>query len=144
MLSWTWNNTLTFAYNDLSIEIGFTSNGQHFDSLSFQKIDEVKYFGYCNGTTCTLAYEINIHSTSGTWINSSFKNITFDTLPNEQLMSILSAHATVNKNISKVEKKQISKFYNDEIINKVNLKFKEIGFKYVTLDLNGYKMGSMN
>ena len=43
-----------------------------------------------------------------------------------------------------VEKKQISKFYNDEIINKVNLKFKEIGFKYVTLDLNGYKMGSMN
>ena len=103
MLSWTWNDTLTFAYNDLSIEIGFTSNGQHFDSLSFQKIDEVKYFGYCNGTTCTLAYEINIHSTSGTWINSSFKNITFDTLPNEQLMSILSAHATVNKNISKVE-----------------------------------------
>ena len=103
MLSWTWNDTLTFAYNDLSIEIGFTSNGQHFDSLSFQKIDEVKYFGYCNGTTCTLAYEINIHSTSGTWINPSFKNITFDTLPNEQLMSILSAHATVNKNISKVE-----------------------------------------
>ena len=103
MLSWTWNDTLTFAYNDLSIEIGFTSNGQHFDSLSFQKIDEVKYFGYCNGTTCTLAYEINIHSTSGIWINSSFKNITFDTLPNEQLMSILSAHATVNKNISKVE-----------------------------------------
>ena len=103
MLSWTWNDTLTFAYNDLSIEIGFTSNGQHFDSLSFQKIDEVKYFGYCNGTTCTLAYEINIHSTSGTWINSSFKNITFDTLPNEQLRSILSAHATVNKNISKVE-----------------------------------------
>ena len=43
-----------------------------------------------------------------------------------------------------VEKKQIEKFYNDEIINKVNLKFKEIGFKYVTLDLNGYKMGSMN
>lgn len=43
-----------------------------------------------------------------------------------------------------VDKKQISKFYNDEMINKVNLKFKEIGFKYVTLDLNGYKMGSMN
>ena len=103
MLSWTWNNELTFAYSDLSIEIGFTSNGQHFDSLSFQKIDEVKYFGYCNGTTCTLAYEINIHSTSGIWTNSSFKNITFDTLPNEQLMSILSANATVSKNISKVE-----------------------------------------
>ena len=43
-----------------------------------------------------------------------------------------------------VEKEEIHKFYNDEIINKINLKFKEIGFKYVTLDLNGYKMGSMN
>ena len=96
MLSWTWNNTLTFNNSDLSIEIGFTSNGQHFDSLLFQKVDGVKYFGYCNGATCTLVYE------SGAWINSSFKNITFDTLPNEQLMSILSAHATVNKNISKV------------------------------------------
>ena len=45
---------------------------------------------------------------------------------------------------AQTSKKQIEKFYNDEIINKVNLKFKEIGFKYVTLDLNGYKMGSMN
>lgn len=97
MLSWTWNNTLTFNNSDLSIEIGFTSNGQHFDSLLFQKVDGVKYFGYCNGATCTLAYE------NGRWINSSFKNITFDTLPNEQLMGILSANATVSKNISKVE-----------------------------------------
>lgn len=97
MLSWTWNNTLTFNNSDLSIEIGFTSNGQHFDSLLFQKVDGVKYFGYCNGATCTLVYE------SGAWINSSFKNITFDTLPNEQLMSILSANATVSKNVSKVE-----------------------------------------
>ena len=103
MLSWTWNNTLPFTNSDLSIEIGFTSNGQHFDSLLFQTVDGVRYFGYCNGTTYTLAYEINSQSTSGTWRNSSFKNITFDTLPNEQLMSILSANATVNKNISKVE-----------------------------------------
>ena len=43
-----------------------------------------------------------------------------------------------------VERDEISKFYNYDIINKINLKFKEIGFKYVTLDLNGYKMGSMN
>ena len=43
-----------------------------------------------------------------------------------------------------VNKDEISKFYDDGIINKVNLKFKEIGFKYVTVDLNGYKMGSMN
>ena len=103
MLSWTWNNELTFAYNDLSIEIGFTSNGQHFDSLLFQKIDDRRYFGYCNGATCISVYEITSQSTSSGWINSSFKNITFDTLPNEQLMSILSANATVSKNISKVE-----------------------------------------
>lgn len=103
MLSWTWNNTLTFNNSDLSIEIGFTSNGQHFDRLLFQKVDYVKYLGYCNGTTCTLAYELNSQSTSNGWINSSFKNITFDTLPNDQLMSILSAQATVNKKISKVE-----------------------------------------
>ena len=103
MLSWTWNDILTFKNSDLSIEIGFTSNGQHFDSLLFQKVDGVKYLGYCNGATCTLAYELNSQSTSSGWINSSFKNITFDTLPNEQLMSILSANATVSKNISKVE-----------------------------------------
>lgn len=101
MLSWTWNNTLTFNNSDLSIEIGFTSNGQHFDSLLFQKVDGVKYFGYCNGATCTPVYESTVEHSI--WINSSFKNITFDTLPNEQLMSILSANATVSKNISKVE-----------------------------------------
>lgn len=103
MLSYTWNDVLSIPSTETIFEIGFTSNGQHFDSLSFQKIDEVKYFGYCNGTTCMPAYEYNSQSTGGAWINSSFKNITFDTLPNEQLMSILSANATVSKNISKVE-----------------------------------------
>lgn len=43
-----------------------------------------------------------------------------------------------------VDKSEINKFYNDEMMSKINLKFKEIGFKYVTLDLNGYKTGSMN
>ena len=43
-----------------------------------------------------------------------------------------------------VDKSEINKFYNDEMMSKINLKFKEIGFKYVTVDLNGYKMGSMN
>lgn len=52
----------------------------------------------------------------------------------------------VHNDIARIEvdKKEINKFYDDEMINKINLKFKEIGFKYVTLDLNGYKMGSMN
>ncbi|MEG0856677.1 MAG: ATP-dependent sacrificial sulfur transferase LarE [Terrisporobacter sp.] len=43
-----------------------------------------------------------------------------------------------------VEKKEINKFFDKEMINKINVKFKEIGFKYVTLDLEGYQMGSMN
>ena len=52
----------------------------------------------------------------------------------------------VHGNMARIEvdKKEICKFYDDEMINKINLKFKEIGFEYVTLDLNGYKMGSMN
>ena len=101
MLSWTWNNTLTFENRDLSIEIGFTSNGQHFDRLLSEKVDGIRYFVYCNGTTRTPVYESTVENSI--WINSSFKNITFDTLPNEQLMSFLSANATVNKKISKVE-----------------------------------------
>lgn len=32
-------------------------------------------------------------------------------------------------------------FFDDEIISKVNTKLHEYGFKYVTLDLEGYKMG---
>ena len=31
-----------------------------------------------------------------------------------------------------------------ELLNKTNKKLKEIGFKYVTLDMAGYEMGSMN
>lgn len=52
----------------------------------------------------------------------------------------------VHDNMARIEvdKKEICKFYDDEMINKVNLKFKEIGFKFVTLDLNGYKTGNMN
>ena len=43
-----------------------------------------------------------------------------------------------------VDKNEINKFFSEEMINKINLKFKEIGFKHVTLDLGGYQMGSMN
>ena len=52
----------------------------------------------------------------------------------------------IHDNIARIEvdRKEICKFYNDEMINKVDLKFKEIGFKFVTLDLNGYKTGNMN
>ncbi|MBW9149928.1 ATP-dependent sacrificial sulfur transferase LarE [Clostridium sp. CM028] len=37
-----------------------------------------------------------------------------------------------------------NKFFNIEMMNKVGNKLKSIGFKYVTLDLLGYRTGSMN
>lgn len=35
-------------------------------------------------------------------------------------------------------------FFNEELMDKVYEKLKEIGFKYVSLDLKGYRTGSMN
>ncbi|MGL6107224.1 ATP-dependent sacrificial sulfur transferase LarE [Romboutsia sp.] len=43
-----------------------------------------------------------------------------------------------------VEKAEIHKFFSNDILEKTNNKFREIGFKYTTLDMNGYSMGSMN
>jgi len=37
-----------------------------------------------------------------------------------------------------------NKFFNTDIMDNVSKKLKEIGFKYVTLDLQGYRTGSMN
>jgi pyridinium-3,5-biscarboxylic acid mononucleotide sulfurtransferase len=37
-----------------------------------------------------------------------------------------------------------SKFFNDEFMDIVYAKFKEIGFTYTSLDLKGYRTGSMN
>jgi len=36
------------------------------------------------------------------------------------------------------------KIFNVELMNKISAKLKKIGFKYVTLDLSGYRTGSMN
>ena len=51
-----------------------------------------------------------------------------------------------HENIARIEvdKKEIEKFFDYNMIDKINLRFKQIGFKHVTLDLNGYQMGSMN
>jgi uncharacterized protein len=38
----------------------------------------------------------------------------------------------------------LSKVMSDELREEINRKLKEIGFVYVTLDLGGYRMGSMN
>ena len=43
-----------------------------------------------------------------------------------------------------VEKKDFEKITNPEISELINTYFQELGFSYVTLDLGGYKMGSMN
>lgn len=43
-----------------------------------------------------------------------------------------------------VSAEEMTKFFDVELMNSVNDKFKEIGFKYVALDLKGYRTGSMN
>lgn len=43
-----------------------------------------------------------------------------------------------------VEQKEIHKFFNEDLLKNTHNKLKEIGFKFVTLDLLGYRMGSMN
>ncbi|MPM23307.1 Pyridinium-3,5-biscarboxylic acid mononucleotide sulfurtransferase [bioreactor metagenome] len=37
-----------------------------------------------------------------------------------------------------------AKFFDLELMDKVGKEFKSIGFKYVTLDIIGYRTGSMN
>ncbi|MFT5873304.1 MAG: hypothetical protein ACI8WT_002248 [Clostridium sp.] len=41
-------------------------------------------------------------------------------------------------------KKYFPKILNEKILEEILMKLKEFGFKYVTLDLEGYKMGSLN
>ncbi len=49
-------------------------------------------------------------------------------------------------NIARIEvsKDEISNVLNSEIRRKVVRKFKQIGFKYITVDIEGYRTGSMN
>ena len=51
-----------------------------------------------------------------------------------------------HNDIARIEvgKDEIYKFFNEDLLNKTDKKLKEIGFKYVTLDMAGYEMGSMN
>ncbi len=43
-----------------------------------------------------------------------------------------------------LDQQEIAKFLNEETRQKVAKKFKEIGFLYITLDLEGYRTGSLN
>lgn len=51
-----------------------------------------------------------------------------------------------HENIARIELEpgEISKFLNEETRQKVYQKFREIGYLYVTLDLQGYRSGSLN
>ena len=51
-----------------------------------------------------------------------------------------------HNDIARIEvgKDEVNKFFDIDIMNKTNNKLREYGFKYITLDLNGYEMGSMN
>lgn len=52
----------------------------------------------------------------------------------------------VHNNIARIEigEKELKKVLKVKILRKIDIKLKEIGFKYVTLDCRGYKTGSMN
>ena len=43
-----------------------------------------------------------------------------------------------------IERTQFEKFFENKTVDTVNRNFQELGFRYVTLDLGGYQMGSMN
>lgn len=43
-----------------------------------------------------------------------------------------------------INKNEFGKFLDSDFMNEVDRKLKEFGFKYVSLDLGGYKTGSMN
>ena len=42
-----------------------------------------------------------------------------------------------------VTKAEITLFYNIDVLDNVAKELKKLGFKYVTLDLEGYRSGSM-
>ncbi|EDU38034.1 TIGR00268 family protein [Clostridium sporogenes ATCC 15579] len=49
-------------------------------------------------------------------------------------------------NLARIEvpQKERMKLFNERILDKVSKELKELGFKYVTVDIEGYKMGSLN
>lgn len=67
----------------------------------------------------------------------------------ESFLRILGFHRLRVRHHEKIarielEPTEIPKFLNEEIRQKVAKKFKEIGFLYITLDLEGYRTGSLN
>ena len=51
-----------------------------------------------------------------------------------------------HENLARIEvnKTDRSNLFNEVLLDEISRKFKEFGFKYVTLDLEGYRVGSLN
>jgi len=67
----------------------------------------------------------------------------------EQLLLDLGFHqlrVRIHGNIARIELEPVEfgHFLEEETRLKVNKAFKELGFQYVTLDIQGYRTGSMN
>jgi len=61
-------------------------------------------------------------------------------------MGIKQVRIRYHNNIARieVEKKDIKKFLNRKFCDKIAARLKKLGFSYVTLDLEGYRIGSLN
>ncbi len=57
-----------------------------------------------------------------------------------------SIRVRVHGDLARIEvpKSEIPNLFDDKLLGDVAREIKEIGFKYVTLDISGYKMGSLN
>jgi uncharacterized protein len=56
------------------------------------------------------------------------------------------ARVRSHEDLARIEfpRKYFCEILNEDSLEKISVKLKELGFKYVTLDLEGYKMGSLN
>ncbi|WP_069650832.1 ATP-dependent sacrificial sulfur transferase LarE [Caloranaerobacter ferrireducens] len=61
-------------------------------------------------------------------------------------IGIRAVRVRCHKDLARIEvgKNERSKLFNEEILDEISKEFKKIGFKYVTLDLEGYRTGSFN
>ena len=61
-------------------------------------------------------------------------------------MGIRQVRVRYHEQIARIEvsPEEREKFFSIEFMDKVGNKFKDIGFTYVTLDILGYRTGSMN
>jgi pyridinium-3,5-biscarboxylic acid mononucleotide sulfurtransferase len=51
-----------------------------------------------------------------------------------------------HENLARIEfdEDEIDKAFDKKIRAKIDTKFKEIGFRYIAIDISGYKKGNMN